>query len=149
MHYDEREKLNHLIEHLKDGEAGFAAAADGALSPGLKDTLLGYAAQRAEFAESLQLIVEESGEKAEYSGTIGGALHRGWINLKAALAKRTDLAILEECEAAEDIAVAAYRKAMDGGLLETAGPLVEEQSGHIQQAHDQIKHLRNAAVDAR
>ncbi len=103
MHYDEREKLNHLIEHLKDGEAGFAAAADGALSPGLKDTLLGYAAQRAEFAESLQLIVEESGEKAEYSGTIGGALHRGWINLKAALAKRTDLAILEECEAAEDI----------------------------------------------
>ncbi len=148
MHYDEREKLNHLIEHLKDGEAGFATASEGALSPQLKDTLMGYARQRAEFAESLQLIVEESGEKAEYTGTIGGAMHRGWVNLKAAVAKRTDLAILEECETAEDLAVAAYRKSQEGGLLEIAGPIVEEQFPHILQAHDHIKSLRDGLRNA-
>ncbi len=144
MHYEEREKLNHLIEHLKDGESGFAAAADAVVNPLLKDTLMEFARQRADFAEALQLIVEESGEKAEYTGTFGGAIHRGWINLKAAVAKRADLAILEECEAAEDLALAAYRRAQEGGLLEIAGPIVEEQAAHIRQAHDKIKRLRDA-----
>jgi uncharacterized protein (TIGR02284 family) len=144
MHYEEREKVNHLIEHLKDGEAGFLAAAEDALSPELKDVLMGYATQRAEFAEALQLLVEESGDKAEYTGTLGGAIHRGWINLKAALAKRTDLAILEECETAEDFTIAAYNKAQEGGLLEITESLVEEQATHIRQAHDEIKRLRDA-----
>jgi len=144
MHYDEREKLNHLIGHLKDGEAGFSAAAEGALNPPLKETLSGYATQRAEFAESLQLIIEESGEKAEYSGTLGGAFHRGWINLKAAVAKRTDLAILEECKSAEDLAMAAYQEALEDGVLETAGPIVEEQAVEIRQAHQEITRLRAA-----
>lgn len=144
MLYEEREKANDLIEHLKDGEAGFLAASEVVLSPQLKDILMGYAKQRAKFAEALQFLVEESGEKAEYSGTIGGALHRGWINLKAAVAKRTDLAILEECETAEDVTLAAYNTAQEGGLLEITGALVEEQATHIRQAHDQIKRLRDA-----
>lgn len=148
MHYDETEKLNHLIEHLKDGEAGFTAAAEDAFSPALQKTFLAYAKQRAEYAESLQLIVEESGEKAEYTGTFGGVVHRGWINLKASVSKRTDLAILEECETGEDVAVAAYRKAKEGGLLEVSGPIVEEQEAHIRQAHDHIKGLRDALRDA-
>jgi uncharacterized protein (TIGR02284 family) len=147
MHYDEREKVNHLIEHLKDGEAGYLAAAQDAVNPLLKETWMAYAARRAEYAEALQLLVEESGEKAEYTGTMGGALHRGWMNLKGSMAKRTDEAILKECEAAEDLTLAAYRRAQEGGQLEVTGALVAEQAMHLAQEHDRAKRLRDSTPE--
>ena len=95
MDYDETAAVNHLIERLKDGELGFAAAAEDATDPDLKASLLRYANQRLNYAETLQLLVEEAGENAEYGGTLGATLHRGWIHLKGAMATRDDLAILE------------------------------------------------------
>ena len=144
MDFDETAAVNHLIERLKDGELGFTAASEDATDPDLKASLLRYANQRSDYAETLQLIVEEAGEKAEYAGTFGATLHRGWINLKGAMATRDDLAILEECERGEDIAMGAFHSALVGDQLELARPVVEEQSAHIKSAHNHIKMLRDA-----
>jgi len=88
--------------------------------------------------------VEDAGEKAEYTGTLGAILHRGWINLKGAMATRDDLAILEECERGEDIATGAFDSALAGDHLELTRPVIEEQSAHIRAAHNHIKMLRDA-----
>ncbi len=146
MDYDETAAVNHLIEILKDGELGFTAAAEDATDPDLRASLLRYANQRSDYAEALQSRVEEAGEKAEYAGSLGATLHRGWINLKSAMASRDDLAILEECERGEDIAVGAFHAALAGDQLELTRPLIEEQSTHIRAAHNHIRTLRDALI---
>ena len=144
MDFDETAAVNHLIERLMDGELGFTAASEDASDPDLKATLLRYSNQRSDYAEALQSIVEDAGEKAEYTGTLGAILHRGWINLKGAMATRDDLAILEECERGEDIATGAFDSALAGDQLELTRPVIEEQSAHIRAAHNHIKMLRDA-----
>ena len=96
--------LNELVETSKNGEKGFLAAADDTKNPELKALFQRRAADCGAGATELQTAVTQLGGKPETSGTVAGAVHRGWLNLKAAVAGRTDLAILEECEKGEDVA---------------------------------------------
>ncbi len=49
--------LNDLIEILKDGQLGFTEAAQDLENVDLKSTLSGFATQREQFANQLQLAV--------------------------------------------------------------------------------------------
>ena len=138
--------LNDLIETLKDGQEGFKAAAKDAESAELRRVFNEYSLQRSGFAGELQAHVVSLGEpKPETGGSVAGALHRGWIDLKSALASRDAYAILAECERGEDSAVANYREVLDlpdlpADLRET----LEKQFKAIQAAHDRIRALRDA-----
>lgn len=140
--------LNGLIETLKDGELGFKTAAEDVKSREIKQVLKQYSVQRAEFARALQAQVERRGEKAEDSGTVAGALHRGWITLKSSVVSRDTLAVLEECEQGEDYAVKAYREALAGQHLDGTRSLVEGQYAHIRAAHDHVRKLRDSLKPA-
>eukprot|EP01031_Cornospumella_fuschlensis_P016197 gene16197-19785_t len=106
--------LNDLIETLKDGQAGFRAAAEDIESSDLKTLFSKYSLQRSKFAGELQALAHSLGEKEPPTGgSVGGAIHRGWIDIKAALMSKDEHAVLAECERGEDIAVAAYRKAIE------------------------------------
>ncbi len=110
--------LNDLIEILKDGQQGFTEAARDIGNGDLKAVLSGFATQREQFATQLQVVARNFGEDAPAkSGSVTGAVHRGWINLKAAIASRNDHAILEECERGEDAAVAAYQESSRRGRV--------------------------------
>ncbi|MNQ99080.1 hypothetical protein D3C85_1148020 [compost metagenome] len=87
--------------------------------------------------------MSQLGGKPEDSGTVSGAMHRGWTNLKAAVASRTDLVLLEECERGEDVAKAAYGKALQDTLPENVRAVVERQYQGVLRNHDQIRDLRN------
>jgi uncharacterized protein (TIGR02284 family) len=78
------------------------------------------------------------------SGSAAGALHRGWINLKSALTRGDDHAILAECERGEDSAVEQYKKALDNGLSASVQQIVSRQYTQVKQAHDRVKSLRDA-----
>jgi len=140
--------LNNLIENLKDGQQGFAAAAKDVKSADLKQLFSGYSLQRAEFAGVLQSLVVGLGEpEPETEGSVAGALHRGWIDLKSSLTDRDDHAILAECERGEDSAVAHYRAALDDADLPAhIRSTVETQSIDIKAAHDNIRNLRDSLV---
>ena len=77
------------------------------------------------------------------SGTAVGALHRGWVNLKASLNSDDDLMLLEECERGEDHAKAAYSKAMATTLTPTVQTLLKRQWDGTVVHHDRIRDLRN------
>ena len=83
------------------------------------------------------------GGKPEDSGTVAGAVHRGWLNLKAAVAGRTDTAILEECERGEDVAKKDYGDALKETLSDDVRLLVQRQYDGVLRNHDQIRDLRN------
>lgn len=135
--------LNDLIETLKDGQKGFKQAAEAVKDPQLKSLFVEYSQQRSRFASALQGQVQTLGKEPETSSSTAGALHRGWINLKSAVTRGDDHAILAECERGEDSAVEEYKKALDDGLSQSLYELVSSQYTDIKAAHDRIRNLRD------
>ena len=119
--------LNDLIETSRNGEKGFRLAAEHAHDQELKSLLQRFADDCSRAARELQQCVVQSGGKPEESGTVAGAAHRAWMNLKTAVASNNDAAILEECERGEDHAKALYKKALAYGLPSDVRSLVERQ----------------------
>lgn len=137
--------LNNLIETCKDGQEGFQQAAEGVQDSSLKSLFYEYSQQRAQFVGELQGLVRELGGEAETSSSVAGALHRGWINIKAAVTGQDDAAILNECERGEDVAKNAYKDALAADLPSNVASVIQTQATHVQQAHDRIRSLRDAA----
>jgi uncharacterized protein (TIGR02284 family) len=104
--------LNDLIETSKDGEEGFRTCAADISDPQLKTLFSNRAQSCAMAAEELQQLVRTYGGDPETSGGFGGALHRRWVDIKAAIAGRSEQAVLEECERGEDMAVRSYRNVL-------------------------------------
>lgn len=113
---DTIDTLNTLIETSKDGEYGFRTSAEHLKSEELKSLFMRRAEECRQAAAELQALVTSLGGSAEDSGSATGAVHRGWVAVKATLAGYTDKAILEETERGEDIALSAYRSAMEENL---------------------------------
>ena len=140
--------LNDLIETLKDGQEGFRAAATDVESSELKTLFSEYSLQRSKFAGELQALAHSLGEKEpETTGSTAAALHRGWINLKAALTSKDEHAILAECERGEDSAVAEFKKALETEALPAdVRATIQTQSVAVKAAHDRVRDLRDALV---
>ena len=136
--------LNNLIETSKDGEQGFRTSAENTQNAELKQLFMRRADDCARGAAELQAIVARLGKEPEDSGSVAGAIHRGWVNLKAAVANRDDLAILEECERGEDVAKAAYRSALEKtDLPAEIRTVVQKQYDGVLRNHDEIRNLRD------
>jgi uncharacterized protein (TIGR02284 family) len=135
--------LNDLVETSKDGEKGFRTAADDTNNAELKSIFMRRAEDCAKGASDLQQIVARLGGKPEQGGSVAGALHRGWVDVKSKVADRDDLAILEECERGEDVAKAKYRKALEETLPDDIRAVVQRQYDGVVKNHDQIRDLRD------
>jgi uncharacterized protein (TIGR02284 family) len=135
--------LNDLVETSRDGDQGFRAAAEDTETPELRETFLRGAKDCAKGAADLQELISRLGGEPQEHGSIAGAVHRGWVSLKAVAAERTDLAILEECERGEDVAKARYRKALEEKLPDHVRSIVQRQYDGVARNHDQIRDLRD------
>ena len=141
--------LNNLIEVCKDGQQGFQTAALDAKDGQLGLALRQYAAQRTTFIRELQDRVRALGGDPERHGSVSGSLHRGWIDLKAAIASNEPHAVLAECERGEDSAVKNYREALaDSALAPDTRALIQRQATGVQSAHDHVKQLRDSPAFA-
>lgn len=138
--------LNSVIETLKDGQEGFRQAAEAVKDSQLKSFFSELSLQRSKFAGELQNHVIQMGESnPEDTSSTAGALHRAWINMKAAITSSDDHAILSECERGEDSAVAEYKKAMEAELPSPARDILSRQYADVKAAHDRVKALRDAS----
>ena len=137
--------LNDLIETCKDGEYGFRTCAEGVKDASLKQVFEKRAQDCASGAAELQRLVGQYGGKAEDSGSLTGAVHRGWVKVVDALTGSSDKAILDECERGEDAALARYRAALKkDDLPADVRALITRQQEGVQRNHDQIKSLRDS-----
>ena len=135
--------LNNLIETCKDGEQGFRKAAENVKRSDLRTLFSEYATQRSQFASELQMEVTRLGGDAEKSGSVSGALHRGWMDVKGAVTSKDDHSLLEEAERGEDSAVKNYQEALGKDLPSDLHAIVEKEYQWIQQAHQRIRSLRD------
>lgn len=141
--------LNNLIETCRDGENGFQTAAEGITDAAMKGAFHQYAQQRNQFAEELQSEVRMLGSDPQTTGSVAGALHRGWINIKAAVTGKDEHNILEECERGEDSAKRNYLEALEAILPPKVQHLINRQYQDVIKAHDTIRSWRdrtNAAI---
>lgn len=137
-------ELNNLLETLRDGEEGFKTAAGAVDDAEIKRLFLSLSSQRAEFATELEAELVRLGHKPAEHGHAAGALHRGWINLRAAVAGKDEGPIVSEAERGEDHAVEKYREALQRGLPAEVQTIVERQYIQIQEAHDHVRSLERA-----
>lgn len=135
--------LNTLIEICKDGEQGFQTCAEHVKDATLRSYFNNRALSCAASATELQTQVLLFGEEAETSSSFSGALHRGWVNIKAMISGHNDEAILNECERGEDVALKAYREALQKDLPPNLQAIITRQYEGVQKNHDEVKALRN------
>jgi uncharacterized protein (TIGR02284 family) len=136
--------LNDLLESCRDGEYGFRECAEHARSEDIKVLLHRHSGECRAAGLELQTLIRQLGGKPDDGGSMAGALHRGWVSVRATLSAYSDQAMLNECERGEDAAVARYRKAMKQNLPSAIRAVVERQAQGAQRNHDQVKALRDA-----
>ncbi len=135
--------LNTLIETSRDGEKGFTTCADDAKDASLRAYFTICATRCREAVQTLDRIVKHYGGTPEQSGSIAGSANRAWLNLRAAISSNSDLAVLEECERAEDAAIRAYRLALEQDLPLDVLPVIKIQLEGAQENHDRVRAMRD------
>ncbi len=142
--------LNELVETLKDGQKGYAEAMTDVEDADLKDTFKHLAVERSGYLTEIEDqmfkldLKPDTDEGAK--GSVTGAVHRAWIDLKSAITGKDRHSILAECERGEDYAKKAYKTALEAqDLPSSLKSVIEKQYQGVLAAHDKIRGLRDAA----
>jgi uncharacterized protein (TIGR02284 family) len=141
--------LNSLLPVCRTSEQGFQLAAMDVTDPELARFFAECSAQRSKFVGELEDRVRLLREEPVKTGSPVAALHRRWMELKAALADNQIHTVLAECERGEDGAVKAYVAALaEADVDDISRRLIQTQYEAVQAAHDRLRQLRDSAAYA-
>lgn len=144
---DDKNVAKELVETLKDGERGFASAAEKLRDsdrPEWAETLQRLSEQRATFAREIVDLGHQYDDDVDESGTVAATLHRGWISLKDALTGDDAGSVLGAAVTGEDHAVSEYEDALKHDLSAGFRDVVTRQHAAVAAARDEVKALQNA-----
>ncbi|MCW2753164.1 MAG: hypothetical protein JWQ32_575 [Marmoricola sp.] len=145
---DDTNAAKELVETLKDGERGFAKAAEKLRDSNHADwamTLQQLSEQRAGFQREIIELGHAYQEDVDESGSAAAALHRGWISLKDALTGDDAGSVLGAAVSGENHAVSEFEKALQKDLSAGFRDIVSRQHAAVVVARDKIKALQDAA----
>jgi uncharacterized protein (TIGR02284 family) len=133
-----------VSETLADSQKGFADIGEHLQDQQLKRFFLAESLKRANFRAELENELHRAGmADVKEDGTVSGALHRTWADLKAKLGGG-DHSLLETAEQGEDQAKKAYKEALEKDLPLPIRQLLTEQQAHVMTSHDYVKAHRDA-----
>ena len=91
-------------------------------------------------------VINKNGGEVEMGMSGNGALHRMWLDVKAAFTGHDRRGILAECERGEDAIKKAYESALapDNDLPQEFTEILLRQQQDIIAAHSQINALRDS-----
>ena len=135
--------LQELIRTCRDGQQGYQDAAAHVSDPELKQFFNQTSIDRAQFAGELENEVQRLGEHdPERSGSVAGALHRAWFDVKQKLGGG-DHAVLSSVESGEDRARDAYDRATRADLPENIRKIVQRHYQRVLADHDRVRAFRD------
>jgi len=140
------EVLNDLVMINNDRINGYQRAIkelkkeDGDLKSLFDQMILESQKIKSDLAHEIQVL---HGDVEE--GTTGmGKIYRAWMDVKAVFTGESRHAVLSNCEAGEDEAQKAYKKALETEKLPAfIRELLMSQQGILKGSHDEIRDLRN------
>jgi len=142
---DTESVLQNVVEHLIDSQQTFKEIGEQLKDETLKHYFLAESLKRSSFKGDLEdvLIKEGKWDAFKEKGSVGGALHRAWGDLKARLGGG-DHALLETAESVGDKSKEVYAEALQHHLPLPIHQLLSQQAAHIQASHDYIRIARDA-----
>ena len=138
---DVQSSVKTVIQVLHDGHEGFSKLAEHLEHPAAKKFFEEESTHRAKFERELK---HAAGVSEDEGGTVAGAVHRTWGDLKAHLGGG-DHTLLDTAEQGEDAAKKAYKEALeDKDVHGVIREILVRQQSHIAAAHDKVKALRDS-----
>jgi uncharacterized protein (TIGR02284 family) len=138
-----KETLHSVIESLIDGQEGFQKIGEHLKDETLRRYFAAESLKRASFRGELETMLHSEGDHdPKESGSVSGAIHRTWGDIKAHLGG-SDHTLLETSEQGEDAAKKAYKEALEKELPLPVKQLLTTQYAHIQTSHDYVKAARD------
>lgn len=137
--------LNSLIKTTLDSRKGFADAAEDAEGTHFAAFFADFADRRSQAAACLQAEVRRLGGEPEDEGSLAGAAHRTFMNLKEMFVSRDDKAIVEEVERGEDFIKAKFEDAFANEQLSPdARAVVIEAFRSVEAGHERASALKQS-----
>lgn len=136
--------LSDLIDTAENGRLGFQQAAEAIAEDGRDDIaerLRQMAQEREGFAAALRDLGVTENADVDSEGTVAGAVHRGWLNLKGKLAGNDVTAVLEAARTGEEHALEVYDEALEAGLEERYATVVRNQAESIRNCCQELAQL--------
>ena len=140
--------LEQLVETCRDGQNGYRDAAEHIKTPEIRNWFNQQSLERAQFAGELESQIQLLGKHdPDREGSVSGALHRKWFDLKEKISG-SDESVLAEVERGEDNAKHNYEEALKKELPADVRVIVARQAQSIYSAHDHARMLRDQHKNA-
>lgn len=135
--------LNKLIEYCKDGVNGYREAHDHIEQSDVRPILYRLSQQRALFMAELEQLIRDFGGDIDEDGSITGALHRTWIDIKSMFTSKDVESILNECQRGDSAAIEAYEDALkEEDLPDYMREVIANQHMQIKAAYTQLDEFK-------
>lgn len=135
--------VNSLVETTIDSADGYEEAAKHAEGARYKTLFQQRAQERRSIASELQDEVRRLGGAPKDHGSILGAAHRTFVNLKDAVTKG-DEAVIDEVESGEDFIKAKFAKALkDTDVDAQTRAVIERAWISVKSGHDQMSDIKH------
>ena|SRR5665213_774563 len=138
--------LNKLVEINNDRTEGYTTALKETKDADLKKIFTRFIATSQKCKTELDNEVLMLGGKLTEGTKTTGKLFRLWMDTKAALTNDDRHAILNSCEAGEDVAVSVYKDVLKNDLEDLTSKqktIIEKQFALIKADHDHVKKMRD------
>ena len=137
-------RLNDLLEKNYDAEKGYKKAAENAKHGALKTYFSRKSQERYDFGHQIKSELKNFGKEPDKGGSVTGAAHRTWMEVKSWFSADDDEAMLEEAIRGEKASVDEYNEV----LKETALPgstkqMLETQKNTIEHSLTNIKRMED------
>lgn len=137
-------KLNDLLERTYDAEKGYKKAAENTKNNHLKSFFDKKAQERYNFGHELKTEIKTFGQEVDKGGSLTGAAHRTWMDVKAMFSTDNDESMLEEAIRGEKASLEEYNDVLSETDLPTSTQTVlVKQRDVIQSELGTIKRLED------
>jgi uncharacterized protein (TIGR02284 family) len=142
--------LQDLSARAHDSEQGYRRAAQDAADSDLKQQFEQLANERSSMAAELdRLIREHGGEPTWTGGSLTGAAHRMWVDLRSALSRNERQVVLEEVARGESAAEESYDDALRSNLPAEVRQVVREQHRRVREARNRYRAMAGTRLTRR
>ncbi|HEX2116671.1 MAG TPA: PA2169 family four-helix-bundle protein [Alphaproteobacteria bacterium] len=132
--------LQDLSARCHDSEQGYRRSAQDASDSDLKQQFEQLANERSSMAAELdRLIREHGGEPSWKEGSLTGAAHRMWVDLRTALSRNERQVILEEVARGESAAEEAYDSALRQNLPANVMQVVRQHHRRVRETRNRYR----------